>query len=96
MRIKQTQNIKEIITVILQQNNLEGKLAEVRLIRAWEELLGKTIARYTKRLYIKNKILYVSVSSSVVRNELLLIRDELMKKLNETAGNEIIHKIILK
>ena len=80
----------------MKQNGLEEKLAEVRAVRAWEELLGKTVARYTKNLHVKNKTLFVSLSSSIVRNEIMMIRDELIKRLNEKAGRKIIDKIVVK
>jgi predicted nucleic acid-binding Zn ribbon protein len=96
MRKNQTQNISEIISLILKQNGLDDKLAEVRAIRSWEELLGKTVARYTRNLYIKDKTLYISLNSSIVRNELLMIRDELIKRLNEKAGKKVIEKIVVK
>ena len=95
MRKSQTQNISEIISVIMKQNGLDEKLAEVRAIKSWEELLGITVARYTKNLYIKNHTLYVSLNSSIVRNEIMMIRDELIKKINEKAGRKIIDKIVV-
>lgn len=96
MRKSQTQNISEIISVIMKQNGLDEKLAEVRAIKSWEELLGKTVARYTKNINIKDKTLYVSLNSSIVRNEIMMIRDELIKRLNEKAGRKIIDKIVVK
>jgi predicted nucleic acid-binding Zn ribbon protein len=96
MRKSQTQNISEIISVLLKQNGLDEKLAEIRAIRSWEELLGKTVARYTRNLFIKDKTLYISLNSSIVRNEIMMIRDELIKRLNEKAGKQVIEKIIVK
>jgi predicted nucleic acid-binding Zn ribbon protein len=80
----------------MKQNGLDDKLAEVRAMRSWEELLGKTVTRYTKNLYIKDKTLFVSLNSSIVRNEIMMIRDELIKRLNEKAGREVIEKIVVK
>jgi hypothetical protein len=96
MRKSQTQNISEIISDIMKHNGLERKLAEVRAIRSWEELLGKTVARYTNNINIKDKTLYVSLSSSIVRNEIMMIRDELIKRLNEKAGKQVIDRIVVK
>jgi predicted nucleic acid-binding Zn ribbon protein len=96
MRKSQTQNISEVISVLLQQNGLDEKLAEIRAIRSWEELLGKTVARYTRNLFIKDKTLYISLNSSIVRNEIMMIRDELIKRLNEKAGKQVIEKIVVK
>jgi len=96
MRKSQTQNISQIISTILKANGLEDKLAETRLIQSWEELLGKSVARLTKSLYIKNRVLFVSLNSSVVRNELLMIKKDILIRLNEKAGKCIIDDIILR
>jgi len=96
MRKSQTQNIAQIISTILKANGLEDKLAETRLIQSWEEILGKSVGRLTKSMYVKNRILFVSLSSSVVRNELMLIKKDLLIRLNEKAGKCIIDDIILR
>jgi predicted nucleic acid-binding Zn ribbon protein len=76
--------------------NMEGKLNEVGLINSWEEIVGKAISSRTSNIYIKDKFLYVHLNSSVVRNELLMLRQELMEKLNQKAGTEVIRDIVLK
>jgi predicted nucleic acid-binding Zn ribbon protein len=95
MRRSETQNISAIVRALLKQHGLEDKLLEHRLIKSWDDLLGKAIARHTKKLYIKDRCLFVSLDSSVVRNELMMIRDELIKRLNENTGAKVIDKIVL-
>ncbi len=96
MRKSQTQNISQVISDILKANGLEDKLAETRLIQSWEELLGKSVARLTKSLYIKNRTLFVSLNSSVVRNELAMIKKDIIIRLNEKAGKCVIDDIVLR
>jgi hypothetical protein len=96
MRKSQTLNISEIISSILKANGLEDKLAETRLIQSWEELLGKSVARLTKGLYIKNRTLFVSLNSSVVRSELSMIKKDIIIRLNEKAGKCVIDDIVLR
>ena len=45
---------------------------------------------------MKSKILYVEINSSVVKNELFMMREEIRRKLNEKAGEELVEKIIFK
>ena len=96
MRKNQTQKIGDIISSIIKKDGIENRLMEVRIKHAWEELLGKPVARYTKSIFLKNKVLYVTISSSIARNEIMLFRDELMIKLNENFEEEIISKIVLR
>ena len=96
MRKSETHNISEIIQSFLKQEGLEDGMARTRLITSWEEVLGKSVGRVTKNLYIRNRTLYVHLHSSVVRNELMMIRDDLITRLNEKAGKKVIDKIVLR
>lgn len=96
MRRSNTQNIAEVIRNYLEKTQLEGKLKEVKVVNSWEELVGKTIARRTNKLYIKNKKLYLHVNSSIVKNELLMLRETIKEKINAKAGEEIVKEIVLK
>ena len=66
------------------------------MINSWEEIVGKAISSRTTKIYIKDHILYVHLNSSVVRNELLMLREALKEKLNEKAGTEVIKDIVLR
>ena len=76
--------------------NLGDKLTEVGVINSWEETVGKAISSRTTKIYIRDHILYVHLSSSVVRNELLMLREALREKLNRKAGTEVIKEIVLR
>jgi predicted nucleic acid-binding Zn ribbon protein len=96
MRRSKTISLAEAIKDYVREMNMEGKLNEVGLINSWEEIVGKAISSRTSNIYIKDKVLYVHLNSSVVRNELLMLRQELMEKLNQKAGTEVIRDIVLK
>ena len=66
------------------------------VINSWEEIVGKAISSRTTKIYIKDHILYVHLNSSVVRNELLMLREALREKLNQKAGSEVIKEIVLR
>lgn len=96
MRKSNTQRISEVLKSYVQENNLEQKLSELDLIKSWESVVGKTVARYTSDLFIQNSTLFVKTSSPVVRNELLMIREEIRVRLNEVVGRELIKTIVFK
>lgn len=59
-------------------------------------MLGKNAASLTRKVFIKNGVLYVYLNSSVLRNEILMMRETLINRINEEAGEEIVTKIVLK
>ena len=96
MRKNNTQKIDEIVRQYLKALGVDGKLREVRLVKSWDDVVGKTIAKSTRNIYIKDRKLFVELRSSVIRNELFLIREQLCEVLNEKAGESVINEIVLK
>ena len=96
MRRSNTQSLSEVIRQYVKGTSIETKLKEVDVVQSWEGLLGKTIAHYTRNISLKNKVLFVEINSSVVKNELFMMREEIRRKLNEKAGEEMVNKIIFK
>lgn len=96
MRRSNIHSLGEALRMYVSQTGIERKLKEVDVVQSWEDLLGKTIMHYTRKIYISNQVLYVEISSSVVKNELLMMREEIRKKLNEKAGQDLIQKIVFK
>jgi predicted nucleic acid-binding Zn ribbon protein len=96
MRRSKTISLAEAIQDYIREMNLYNKLREVGIIDSWESMVGKAIASRTTKVYIKDGRLYVHLKSSIVRNELMMIREALRERLNENAGAEVIKEIILK
>ena len=96
MRRSNTQTIASVIKDYLKEVQIEGKLKEVQVVNSWEELVGKTIARRTNKIYIKNGKLYLHINSSIVKNELLMFREGIIKRINTNAGEEIVKEIVIR
>jgi predicted nucleic acid-binding Zn ribbon protein len=96
MRRSKTISLAEAVNDYIKEMNLGGKLSEIAVINSWEEIVGKAISSRTTKIFIRDHILYVHLNSSVVRNELLMLREALREKLNKNAGSEVIKEIVLR
>lgn len=96
MKKTESEKVGGVIMQYLREYGLETPLYEHRLIQAWDTVLGPAISRYTKDLRIYNQVLYVTVSSAALRNELLMRRTELVARLNAQAGAQVITQIVLR
>jgi hypothetical protein len=96
MRKSNTQRLSDVLKMYVQENKIERKLSELDLIKSWETIVGRIISQYTQNIYIKNDTLFVETTSPIVRNELLMMREEIRCRLNETAGKELIKTIIFR
>ena len=64
------------------------------LLSSWGELVGKTIADRTTNLYIKDKKLFVKISSGPVKKELQLNKSKVMLLIESQLGTGIIQEVI--
>ena len=96
MRRSKTITLAEAIKDFVNEMGLNEKLDETSLIASWEEIVGKAISSRTSKIYIKDQILHVHLNSSVVRNELQMLKEALKNKLNEKASKRIIRDIVLR
>lgn len=95
IRRSNDKTLKEAIDQMLDVYHLRRKFDETALIAAWPELMGNAIASRTKQIYISDKKLFVRVESSVIKNELVMMKSQILEKLNDRAGKEVINSIVI-
>ncbi len=94
---KNAQPISNILLEFFNENpELKTSVAEHRAVTAWRELLGEGVSHYTKNVYFKRNVLHVQLTSSVLRAELIMNKQNLIDKLNEHAEMEIVHDIVFR
>ena len=97
MQRKNTERVGEVLRYFWKDNpEVYHRMLEERVKRLWGELFGPTVAQYTSNVYVKNRILYVSMTSSVLRSEMLSMRQRLVKTLNEKAGSDVIDDVMIR
>jgi predicted nucleic acid-binding Zn ribbon protein len=84
--------MREYISVM----KIDGKLREVALVESWEKTVGRAVASRTTRIYIREGTLYVHLKSSVIKSELLMMKEKLREKLNSEAGEEVVKEIVIR
>lgn len=96
MRHTNVQQLGDVIKDLIKEFKLESKLQETGIINAWNEVLGTNITRVTARIYIQKRILFVHLTSPVIRNELMMNKSNLIKALNDHVRASVIDDIVLR
>lgn len=95
MRRNKTISLGEALGDLIREYRLEKGLKETAVLNIWEKIAGKVITARTKRTYLREGVLHIWLTSSVVRNELMMLRDALKSQINSRAGEEVVREIIL-
>ncbi|WP_224490034.1 DUF721 domain-containing protein [Robertkochia flava] len=89
-------SLADVLKDFINDNKLEKGLEKINARDAWVKLMGNGVNNYTTDVQLKEDTLYVSLSSSVLREELSYGKEKIVKMLNEELGEEVIRKIILR
>ena len=87
---RQVLQIDDILQMVLREQGLETPLLQKRLIDQWETVTGNIVARYSEEKYIKNQTLFVKITNPALRQDLTMMRQQLVKRLNESVGALVI------
>jgi predicted nucleic acid-binding Zn ribbon protein len=87
-------SLKEAIEQMLQVYKIKRRFDETGVIASWPDLVGKSVANRTKELFIHDKKLFLRIESSVIKNQLVLMRQQIINKINEDAKTILIEDIV--
>ena len=85
--------LDEVLKKLLREEGLEVPLLQKRLVDAWEVVTGNVVSRYTAEKYIRNQTLFVKITNRALRQDLSMMRTQLVKRLNEQVGSFVISDI---
>lgn len=89
--------LSDLLKTFVDENKLDKKgLDQVKIRDIWNNQMGPAIEKYTTNIKLKNEVLYVQLSSSVLREELSYGKEKIIRILNEEMGKELIHKLVLR
>lgn len=89
-------SITDVLKEFIQKNKLEKGLDAVDAKQAWIDLMGNGVNNYTKEVILKDGTLYVWLTSSVLREELLYGKHKIIQMLNEELGKNVIKDVVLR
>lgn len=93
---KDEQALGGLLKNFIRENNLQKGIDKINAEAAWESLMGPGVNSYTGQVSFRQGTLYVTLTSSVLREELSHGRSKIVRMLNEELGSDIVQKLILR
>ena len=87
--------MKEAIEAFLKAFDLKTRFNETYLIAFWGRMMGPTIASRTKEIYVKNRVLYLRIDSSPLRQELFMAKTKLLDLINKDVGESVVDDVVI-
>ena len=87
-------HISQAIQELLKTQHLKPKFDEANVIASWERIVGKAIAKRTKRIYIRNKVLFVELQSPSLKHDLGYHKSHMLELFKKEFGEGVVGEIV--
>lgn len=88
--------ISSLITNFLIKNNKSNLFLEQQAVTLWNQIVGEFIAKQTTKISVKNGVIYAIIPLAALRFEVMNCRSQIILKMNQHLGAEVIKNIIIK
>lgn len=89
-------SMQDALKQFLKQSRLKSSIQALQIEDIWENIMGKTIAKYTDKIQIINHTLFITTQVAPLKNELLYQKDKIIERVNEALGEKSIKEVVIK
>jgi hypothetical protein len=89
-------SLQDAIQQFLKKSKLNAGIQAIRIEEVWEEIMGKTVAKYTDKIQIINHTLFINSGVAPLKNELLYQKEKIIERVNEKLGEKVIKYVVIK
>lgn len=95
MKRTKAQPIGVLLDNLFKSPDVARKIAEGSLPHIWREVTGEVVAASTRQVRFVRGTLYIHVSSSILRNELMMQREALVRSINKKLEMELVKSVVV-
>ena len=88
-------SLGEAMQEFLKGSRIKGGIQALQIEDVWEEIMGKTIARYTDKLQIIGDKLIITTSVAPLKNELIYQKEKIKQRVNEALKQKVVNEVII-
>jgi predicted nucleic acid-binding Zn ribbon protein len=89
-------SIGEAINLLLDKSKWKHKVTELRMQQEWEEIVGKTISKYTRNVVLSGETLTIYTDVAALKQELYFGKQQLIVRINEYFNERVVGDIVVK
>ena len=95
-RLNDQNTVGDVLKHIIEVNKLQTGLNQIDVREAWKNLMGNGVNHYTQNVILKGSVLFVELSSSVLREELSHGKSKIIAMINEELRRDVVRDVMLR
>jgi predicted nucleic acid-binding Zn ribbon protein len=90
-----TVHIGDAIQELLKTYHIKSKFDEANLVQSWERLVGKPVAKRTRKVFVRNRVLFVELDSPGMKHDLNLHKPQILELFAREFGKDVISELVI-
>jgi predicted nucleic acid-binding Zn ribbon protein len=95
LRTMSEYSLGDAMKQFLNKSRIKGSIQAIQIEEVWEQLMGKTIAKYTEKIQIHGQTLYITTHMAPLKQELLFQKENIIARVNEALGEKTIREVVI-
>lgn len=88
-------SLGDALQQFLDKSRIKGSIQALQIEEVWEQLMGKTIAKYTEKIQIHGHTLYITTTMAPLKQELQYQKENILLRVNEALGKKTISEVVI-
>jgi hypothetical protein len=88
-------SIGQAMQEFLKGSRIKGGIQALQIEDIWEEIMGKTVARYTDKLQIIGDKLIITTHVAPLKHELMYQKEKIKQRVNEALKEKVVKEVIV-
>jgi hypothetical protein len=87
--------LSAVLKAMFSDEKTKPMFLQTKIEAAWRKQMGTTVNRYTDEISLRNRILYIKISSSSLKQELLYSKDTIIEFANKICEEEYVTQVVI-
>lgn len=96
MRYGNDQSMKEVLMALVKAYRIESGVNTAMIEASWLKMMGKTIAKHTKEIQLRDKTLFLKIDSPALRHELSFAKEKIKSNINEEFCLQLVDEVVVR
>ena len=75
---------------------IESGVNTAMIEASWLKMMGKTIAKHTKEIQLRDKTLFLKIDSPALRHELSFAKEKIKNNINEEFCMQLVDEVVVR
>jgi predicted nucleic acid-binding Zn ribbon protein len=87
--------VGQAVQDLLHAYRIKDKFDEKSVLASWERIVGKLIARHTKRVWLRNSVLFIEFDSPTIKSDFSFHKTKVIEVFQKEFGKDSVKEIVI-